>query len=193
MSAIPRILFGVVAATGFLPMIFGQIELRPSDELFALACQNIKVNQQELRQRDFHLRLDGQKAAIHGPFSDLRKRKLDKEYTVDVAAYLNYLNAHLLSKQGRVFEIGEIIIEIGHGGVTAEDAPVFSVKMTGTDASGRAVTVEKAAIGPAYSVFKVHSSSDPVAVRSANIACFAAFLRAMLALDEKLGGTPSRN
>jgi hypothetical protein len=58
--------------------------------------------------------------------------------------------------------------------------------MSGADDSRREIEVEKAAMGPAYSVFRVHNASDPIAVRSANIACLAAFIRATIALDEEL-------
>jgi hypothetical protein len=179
-------LFGIVSGLGLLPMMFGQVKLSPTDEWFALACENIKVNQEELLRRGFHFRINADKVVVHGPFSDTRKGRLDDDYAVDVTAYLSYLNAQLLTKQGRVFVLSDVTIETGHGGVTAKDAPVFSIKMSGADDSRREIEVEKAAMGPAYSVFRVHNASDPIAVRSANIACLAAFIRATIALDEEL-------
>lgn len=189
LKAAPRFLIGVIVVFGFLPVVFSQMKLSPADEMFVLACESINVESVELLQKGFCFRISADKVVVRGPFLDIHKRKLDEKYTVDVGAYLNYINDQLLNRQGSVLEITEITIETGRGGVTARDAPVFSIKMNGTDASGKKIEVEKAAIGPAYSVFKVRNIvNDPIAIRSANVACFAAFLRVTLALDELLCG-----
>lgn len=192
------IVFGIVCTFAFGSTLYGQMKLRPSDEWFALACENIKIDQAELLRREFNIWINTNKAAIHGPFSDARKRKVNEWYLFDVMEYLSYINAKMLNKQGEIFLLSEIVIETGRSGVKGKDAPVFVIKMTGVDSVGQKIEIERAAKGPAYSVFKVHNVvSDPIAVRSANIALFAAVLRAVLAIDEQCRrddqGTEKRN
>ncbi|MBI2518461.1 MAG: hypothetical protein HYV95_16395 [Opitutae bacterium] len=154
---------------------------------FDAACSRIGTTSQEFERKKFSFSIDFSEAVITGPVDTRYGRSMEKFYSVDIRSGIRFVSDHLLRGQAPKVSILALEVEVGEGGVTAETAPIFFLKVRGRDSAGRDFSFEKGASGPAVGVFQSADKRNRKMIESANIAFLAAFLRMIVSIDAQIG------
>lgn len=161
--------------------------IEPTPDRFREAIELLGKEQQKLLKHRLSYRLDASEVVLREPLAEPSKRPIRGFYKIDHLQFFAFLNDNLAAADAQFMKLNEVKVYVSSNNDTGRAASLFTIKLLASNAAGRTITGEGFASGPRYSTLKVwNASKNPASIRSENLGYFAAFLRAVLNLEQQL-------
>lgn len=174
----------ILAGCASTPML-----VTPTDEYYRGALVRLTDDERNVVKQGFSFRLDFSQAQFFEPMAEGSRRSTADIYEVQHLEYAEFFNANLTHGAERAIQIDEARVFTRAAMDTGIQTPVIAIVWR-RNRNGDGISVRGRSGGEPYSIFSIgRRTTDPISVRSANIAFFAAFLKAAVALEKHLDST----
>jgi hypothetical protein len=161
-----------------------QIPIAPSEEAYKLALGRLTEAERAALKDGRRIVLSATQASFEPPVDTLTGKSVADICKVDYPAFVDFINRELAGPDARQVEIKKIRSFVREIADTGKMAYGFRVEIDGVDDAKRELHAKGVGTGPAFSMWRVvRTETNPLSVRSANVAFMVATLRAVIQLQ----------
>jgi len=163
-----------------------QLVVAPSEDAYAAALGRLTEQERMALNGGLKISLGQTHASYVPPVNPMTGKSLANLFTVDYPAFVQFINGRLATKATRSVEIRSMRSLELEAMDTGKMAYRFTVEIEASTGASDRIQAKGNGTGPAFSVWRVaNADTNPLSVRSANVAFFVGLLRAVIEVQHQ--------